>query len=81
MTLPSSDFVYQQIVESKGTLKYRLEALRNIEFPTLIMLLRLMRNPSTPFRLKALAAKRYQQAMELREKCAIQRKKKQQSEA
>lgn len=58
---PSSDTVYRRVVENaKLTQKVRLAALSAMSRPSLWFLMRLLKNPETPSRLHALAAKRYE---------------------
>jgi hypothetical protein len=58
---PKVDTVNSRIAESpQATQKVRLAALEGIGRPALALLVRLLSNPSTPSRLLALAAERYQ---------------------
>lgn len=68
MRFPNPDWVNRQLVENqKATQKARLSALAAINRPSLSQLLRLLKNPKTPSRLMALAAKRYDTEMLRRE--------------
>jgi hypothetical protein len=69
MSYPSGSKLMQQIVEDDSLpIEARLEAIRESSFrPTLSGLLRLIRNTSTPARLKAAAVIRFNQLAAIRE--------------
>jgi hypothetical protein len=67
MRYPKPDTVNRRLVENaRLSQKVRLAALGSISRPPLALLLRLLRNPTTPARLIALAAEKYQKAIRWR---------------
>ena len=64
MLHPSADTMYRRVVENKRvSQRERVAALEAMGRPSLRMLVRLLRNPATPPRLLALAAKKYKLGM------------------
>jgi hypothetical protein len=68
MRYPTADTVNRRIAENKRlTQKARLAALAAIRVLSMSMLVRLLRNPDTPSRLKTLAAQLYEKEILRRE--------------
>lgn len=71
MSLAHPDFYLELLAESRGPQRTRLEALRSIRHPSFACLRRIIRSDA-PLKVRALAAKLYQQKMESRHNASKQ---------
>jgi hypothetical protein len=68
MRYPSTNTVYRRVIENpRLAQRTRMAALEAIARPSLRLLMRLLKNPATPPRLLALAAKKYEVEMTRKE--------------
>lgn len=67
MNLPSADYYWERIAESRGPQRLRIEAVNAVRYPSFAFLRRLLKGDNPP-RVKAAAARRYAEKMTARKR-------------